>query len=360
MSRHDRPERPGKPRQRGRGASSNPPSRYLDRTAEPVEDGWLPDEPPPPATTVSVERSRSAITWNDSPDIPFDRSVNPYRGCEHGCIYCYARPSHAWLDLSPGLDFETRLYQRPDLPERLRAELAARSYRPAPIAIGSVTDAYQPIERELGLTRRIIELLIECRHPFSIVTKSALVERDLDLLAPAAEAGIVQVAVSLTTLQPDLARRMEPRAASPARRLRTLEALSRRGVPVWVMMAPIVPVLTDHEIERLLAAAREAGALSADSVLLRLPREVSPLFRQWLSESYPDAFDHVMNRLREARAGRDNDGRFGDRMSGTGVYAELLAQRFRLACRRLGFPGLPGLRSDGFRPPSPHGQLSLF
>ncbi len=312
-------------------------------------------------TSLGIDRARSAISWNDSPDIPFDRAVNPYRGCEHGCIYCYARPSHAWLDLSPGLDFESRLFYKPDLPRLLREELAAGSYRPAPMTVGSITDVYQPVESEQGLTRRVVELLVECRHPFVIVTKSALVERDLDLIGEAAEAGIVQVAITITTLDPELARRMEPRAATPGRRLRTLERLSRHGVPTRVMVAPIVPVLTDHELERLLAAGREAGATGACYVLLRLPKEVSPLFRQWLTEVAPGAFDHVMNRLREAHGGRDYDSRFGHRMRGSGVYADLIAQRFRLACRRLALADRPhSLRLDLFRPPTRSGQLSLL
>ena len=346
---------------KGRGASANVANRYHAEIRETVEDGWTRDETSAPQTSLAVDHARSALSWNDSPDIPFDRSVNPYRGCEHGCIYCYARPSHAWLDLSPGLDFESRLFFKPDLPERLREELMAPSYRPAPIAIGSNTDAYQPAEREQRLTRRVIELLLECGHPFAVITKSALIERDLDLIGAAAEAGIAHVAISLTTLQPELARRMEPRAASPSRRLRVMETLASRGIPVRVMVAPIVPVLTDHELEGLLRAGREAGASAACYILLRLPREVSPLFQQWLREAAPDSVDHVMNRLREARGDADYDSRFGTRMTGTGVYADLLAQRFRLACRRLSLATTPAnLRCDLFRPAALHGQLSLF
>ncbi|NEX20828.1 PA0069 family radical SAM protein [Thiorhodococcus mannitoliphagus] len=348
-------------RPKGRGATGNVPNRYHERTTERCDDGWHQEDLPPLRTSLGVDRARSAISWNDSPDIPFDRSVNPYRGCEHGCIYCYARPSHAWLDLSPGLDFESRLFYKPDLPERLREALSAKSYKPAPMAIGSITDAYQPIEREQGLTRQIIEILCESRHPFAVITKSALIERDLDLIGAAAQAGIAQVAVSLTTLQPALARQMEPRAATPIRRLKVIERLAERGIPVRLMVAPIVPVLTDHELETLMRAGREAGASAACYVLLRLPRELSSLFRQWLQEVAPDSFDHVMNRLREAHGDHDYDSEFGHRMTGTGVYADLLAQRFDLACRRLGLQhGIPDLRSDRFDAAALHGQLSLF
>ncbi|NEV64860.1 PA0069 family radical SAM protein [Thiorhodococcus minor] len=352
---------PSREQPKGRGALGNCPNRYHAEHTERLDDGWHQEEPPPLRTSLGVDHARSAISWNDSPDIPFDRSINPYRGCEHGCIYCYARPSHAWLDLSPGLDFERRLFYKPDLPERLREALSAKSYKPAPMAIGSITDAYQPVEREQRLTRRVIEILCECRHPFTVITKSALIERDLDLIGDAAQMGIAQVAVSLTTLQPDLARRMEPRAATPQRRLAMIERLSAQGIQVRLMVAPILPVLTDHELETLMRAGRDAGASAACYVLLRLPREVSPLFRQWLREVAPDSFDHVMNRLREAHGDRDYDSQFGRRMTGTGVYANLLAQRFDLACRRLGLAhGAPDLRTDLFDAAALHGQLSLF
>ncbi|EXJ13334.1 PA0069 family radical SAM protein [Imhoffiella purpurea] len=349
-----------KPRPWGRGALGNPGSRYLSHATESVDDGWHRDDPPPLRTSLSVEHARSALSWNDSPDVPFDRSLNPYRGCEHGCIYCYARPYHARVDLSPGLDFESRLFHKPDLPERLRDELGARSYRPAPVAIGTATDAYQPVERELELTRRTIEVLLECRHPFSIITKSALIERDADLIGAAAEQGLAQVVFSLTTLQTKLARTMEPRAASPARRLEAMARLAEHGIPVGIMVAPIVPVLTDHELERLMAAGRVAGARSACYSLLRLPGEVSGLFSEWLKTMEPDAYDHVMNRLREAHGGLDRDERFGTRMRGAGVYADLMSQRFALAARRLGLGPAAPLRCDLFRPPGRHGQLSLF
>lgn len=346
--------------EKGRAASSNPDNRYIARTKLPVDDGWQQDERLPLKTTVQTDNSRRAITFNDSPDIPFDRSINPYRGCEHGCIYCYARPTHAWLDLSPGLDFESRLFARPDLPELLRAELAAPGYSAAPLAIGGITDGYQPIERELGITRRALEVLAEARHPILLITKSALIERDTDLLARMAAERLVEVAVSLTTLDRNLARTMEPRAAAPQRRLRTIRTLSAAGIPVRVMLAPIVPVLTESEIEALLEAAHDAGASTAGYVLLRLPSEVSPLFRTWLDEHHPHAAARVMNHVRDTRGGRDNDSHFGRRMSGSGAYADLIRQRFSLTARRLGFGADTALRSDLFTAPSRQGQLELF
>ncbi len=303
---------------------------------------------------------RRAIGYNQSPDVPFDRSINPYRGCEHGCIYCFARPSHAWLDLSPGLDFETRLFHKPEAPERLRDELARPGYTPAPLALGINTDAYQPIEKQLGLTRRLLDLLHETRHPVHIVTKSALIERDLERLAGMAAQGLAACAVSLTSLDKTLTRRMEPRAAAPARRLKTIRRLSEAGVPVTVMVAPLIPALTDHELEDLLAAAREAGARSASMVLLRLPHEVAGLFEEWLRAHYPDRSDSVLNRLRDCHQGRLYDSRFGQRMQGSGAYAQLLARRFELARKRLAYQPPATLRSDLFRPPlAGHGQLPL-
>ncbi len=354
---HDKPLR-------GRGALGNPDNRYETLAREYVDDGWgsLEARPDRLPTELHVERARSVITFNDSPDVPFDRSVNPYRGCEHGCIYCFARPAHAWLGWSPGLDFETRLTWKPDAPERLRRELGRPGYRCAPLALGINTDAYQPVERRLRLTRRLLEVLAECGHPVSIVTKSALVERDIDLLLPMAEAGRVSVTVSLTTLDAGLARRMEPRAAAPHRRLETIRRLGEAGIPVAVLVAPVIPVLTDGELETLLAAAREAGARDAGHVLLRLPREVAPLFEEWLATHEPGRAGHVLARLRDCRGGALYDSRFGARMTGTGPYAGLIAQRFRLARRRLGFPGLPALDCGGFRPPrAEHDrQLDLF
>lgn len=343
---------------RGRGASDNPENRYHQTRTEPFDDGWGEAPPERLRTRVAVDHARTAISYNDSPDIPFDRSVNPYRGCEHGCIYCYARPTHAWLDLSPGLDFESRLFARPDLPGQLLDELGVRGYRPAPLALGAITDAYQPIERDWGITRRVLEVLTEARHPTTIVTKSALVERDLDLLGELAHNGLVEVAVSLTTLDRSLARSLEPRAAAPQRRLQVIGRLSAAGIPVRAMIAPVIPVLNEPEIEDLLAAARGAGATSADYVLLRLPLEVAPLFRDWLDRYHPDAGRRVMSHVRDMRGGRDNDSRFGHRLSGSGAYADLIRQRFALAARRLGFGDGPTLRCDLFRAPNP--TLSLF
>jgi DNA repair photolyase len=346
--------------QRGRGATANPPSRYAVEQREPWDDGWHQDPLPPLRTEVADDASRRVISWNDSPDIPFDRSVNPYRGCEHGCVYCYARPGHAWLGLSPGLDFETRLFAKRDAAARLSDELAAPSYRCAPLALGAVTDAYQPVERSRRIARSVLELLCELRHPVTIVTKSALVARDIDLLGELARHDLVQVHLSVTTLRPELARRLEPRAASPQRRLETIAQLRAAGIPVGVLVAPVIPVLTDPELEQILGAAREAGALAAGYVLLRLPLEVAGLFRGWLDEHAPGQADHVMARVRDTRGGADNDPRFGRRMVGEGLFAGLIAQRFRLASRRLGYGELPPLRADLFRRPGRGGQFSLF
>lgn len=351
------------PRQvhKGRGATLSPSNRYSALSREDVDDGWgsldLPVDAP--RTTLSIDTSRRVITYNDSPDVGFDRSINPYRGCEHGCTYCFARPTHAWLGLSPGLDFETKLFYKPDAPALLRQELAARNYRCAPIAVGINTDGYQPSERKLGLTRAILEVLLETGHPFSIVTKSALIERDIDLIGAAAARGLAEVALSITTLDAALARRMEPRAASPARRLETVRALSTAGVPVTVMVAPLIPVLTDHELETLLTEACAAGAQNAGYVLLRLPHELKEMFRDWLAQHEPLKAEHVMNRLRDCRGGEDYDARFGARMRGTGVFAELLRKRFRLAYAKLGFADTPPLDCSQFRAPD-EGQLPLF
>jgi DNA repair photolyase len=353
----------GTGRWRGRGAPSNPANRYDQHHYEPFDDGWEDPDPQPAGivTSLTPDTSRSIIARNDSPDLPFDRSINPYRGCEHGCVYCYARPSHAWLGLSPGLDFESRLFYKPHAAELLRRELARPGYRPAPIALGANTDAWQPAERRLGLTRALLKVLSEHRHPLTLVTKSALIERDLDLLTELAETGLVHARISLTTLDRDLARRMEPRAATPARRLETLRRLVEAGIPSGVMVAPVIPVLTDAELETLLGAARDAGALEADYVLLRLPFEVEPLFGEWLDTHVPAMAKRVLSQLRDSRGGRLNDPRFGSRMRGQGPYAELIGRRFHLAHRRLGFPGLPELDGSAFRPLKAHGrQLSLF
>jgi DNA repair photolyase len=347
---------------KGRGATLNPANRYSDHVREDVDDGWgglRETLAQAPATTLSVDTSRKVITYNDSPDVGFDRSINPYRGCEHGCAYCFARPTHAWLGLSPGLDFETRLFYKPQAAEQLRHELVARDYRCAPVAVGINTDAYQPCERKLGLTRAILEVLLESRHPFSIVTKSALIERDIDLIARAARDRQAGVCISLTTLDAPLARRLEPRATTPQRRLETIRALSGAGIPVTVLVAPLIPVLTDGELETILGMARSSGACAAGYILLRLPHELKQLFRDWLETHEPGKAAHVMNRLRDCRDGRDYDARFGTRMRGTGPYAGLLQQRFRQACRRLGLADAPALDCSRFRPPAP-GQLHLF
>ena len=347
---------------RGRGAGHNPGNRYHRQQTEPFDDGWDQEPATRLRTRVENDHSRKAISYNQSPDIPFDRSVNPYRGCEHGCVYCYARPTHAWLDLSPGLDFESRLFARPDLPDLLRNELAAPAYRPAPLAVGAITDAYQPIERERQITRRVIGILNQTRHPTLIITKSSLVERDLDLLSELAADGLVEVAVSLTTLHARLARSLEPRAAAPQRRLRTIETLSAAGIPVRAMLAPLIPVLNEAEIEDLLQAAYDVGARSASYALLRLPLEVAPLFRDWLQHHHPDAASRVMGHVQDIRNGRDNDSRFGHRFSGNGHYADLIAQRFSLKTRRLGLSQPPPLNSHFFRAPAGGDtpQLNLF
>ena len=358
-SRHIPPER-----RRGRGAASNDTGRFEGQDRVAVADGWPGDdsELPPVRTEVRLERPRSVITRNTSPDIPFDRSINPYRGCEHGCIYCFARPSHAFLNLSPGLDFETRLIARPGAGAVLERELRARSYRPAVMAIGTNTDPYQPIERRYRVMREVLEVLSAFGHPVGIVTKGSGVERDIDLLAAMAAKGLAHVGVSVTTLDRDLARAMEPRVPTPERRLQTVRRLAEAGIPVRLMVAPVVPGLTDPEIEAILAAGADAGASSASWVMLRLPLEVSPLFRDWLAEHYPNRFNRVMSKLREMHGGQDYSADWGKRMRGEGVHATLIAQRFRLAARRLGLDApLPPLRTDLFRPPPRAGdQLSLF
>ena len=364
---------------KGRGALSNATGRFEQVTREDFDDGWdvpretgpdgddegvrIRDEPPPPKlrTTLTPDATRRVISYNDSPDLPFDRSINPYRGCEHGCIYCYARPSHAYLGFSPGLDFETRLVFKPDAAALLRAELAKPGYACAPIALGSNTDPYQPVERDLGITRAVLEVLADCGHPVMIVTKSARVERDIDILGAMAEANRCSVAVSVTTLDRDLARRMEPRASAPHRRLETIRRLTAAGIPTGVMAAPMIPFLNDSELEAILEHAREAGALGASYTMLRLPLEIADLFREWLAEHYPERAGRVMERVRDSRGGKDYDSTFGQRMRGTGPVAELLAKRFRLAVKRLGFPGFRALDSSGFVAPArAHGQLALF
>jgi len=348
-------------RRRGRGACSNRAGRF-DPGRVPADDGWgSAGDEGAVRREVTLDASRKVIARNESPDVPFDRSINPYRGCEHGCVYCFARPTHAYLGLSPGLDFETRILVKPDAAARLERELGARSYRCAPIAMGTNTDPYQPIERERRVTREVLEVLSAWRHPVTIVTKGSSVTRDLDLLGEMGRAGLARVSVSLTTLDSRLSRRMEPRAASPEARLRAIAALAKAGVPTGAMIAPIVPALTDHEIETLLEAAARAGAQRADYVLLRLPGEVKTLWQEWLEAEFPDRAARVMGRVRELRGGRENDPRFGARMRGEGVWAELIARRFRTAAGRLGLRReLPALRTDLFRRPERAGdQLAL-
>lgn len=346
----------------GRGALSNPQPRYLRNGSERVDDGWYQEETPESiATTVRPEQARSIITRNDSPDILFDQSINPYRGCEHGCGYCYARPAHAYVDLSPGIDFETRIFYKQDAAALLEQELAKRSYVVKPITIGANTDPYQPVERRLRVTRSLLEVLERTRHPVSIVTKGSLILRDLDLLASLARDRLVSVAISITTLDPDLKRILDPRAAAPAARLRVVRELTAAGVPTSVLAAPMIPAINDSELERIIAAAAAAGAVSAGYVLLRLPHELKLLVRQWLDEHFPDRAEHVMSLVRGTREGRENDPCFGSRMRGTGAWAQLLHDRFTLACKRHGLPERreQPLSCAHFRPPGLGGQLTL-
>ncbi|MFB2531865.1 PA0069 family radical SAM protein [Paracoccus sp. p4-l81] len=349
-------------RLKARGAAANPDGRFERERRAAEHDGWdIPEDARLLRTEITLENPRRIITRNDSPDVPFDRSINPYRGCEHGCIYCFARPSHSYLGLSPGLDFETRLTAKPQAAERLAAELRAPSYKVAVMAMGTNTDPYQPIERDQAITRRILTVLSDFNHPVAMVTRGATILRDLDLWASLASRGLATVGVSITTLDADLARALEPRAPSPATRLRMIRDLAGAGVPVRVMAAPMIPVLTAHELEAILTAAREAGATAASTIPIRLPHEVAPLFRDWLARHRPGMADHVMTRINAIRGGRDNDPRFGSRMRGEGVEADLMRARFQIAARRLGFPGHAPLRTDLFRvPPMPGDQLDLF
>lgn len=347
---------------KGRASLRNAPGRFeLDR--EDLDDGWhqdpIPDAIP---TDIRIEQARSVISFNRSPDLPFDRSINPYRGCEHGCIYCFARPSHAYLGLSPGLDFETRLIARSNAAEVLRQELSKPRYKVATLALGTNTDPYQPCERDLGVTRACLEVLRDFNHPIAVVTKGSLIERDLDILSEMAAKGLARVGISVTTLDPDLSRRMEPRAPTPARRLAIINRLAEAGVPVRIMTSPIVPGLTDHELEALLAAGAEAGADAASWIMLRLPREVSQLWQDWLAEHEPGRAAKVMARLREMHGGRDYDPRWGARMRGEGEYAEMIGRRFKMACKRMGLAQRSSdLRQDLFQvPPQAGDQLRLF
>jgi len=344
--------------ERGRGARVNPGARFDQHSTAFVDDGWETlAEPQKLHTEIFTENPKSIITRNDSPDISFDRSINPYRGCEHGCVYCYARPSHAYMGLSPGLDFESKLFVKPNAAALLREEFTATNYQPATIALGANTDPYQPIERDYRITRQVIEVLQEFNHPFGIVTKSASVLRDLDILQPMAGKGLVKVAISVTTLDADLARRMEPRASTPMKRLSALEILSKAGIPTVVMMGPIIPGLNDSEIENVLKAARNAGVKEAGYTMLRLPLEVKEIFKDWLEKEYPDRAAKVMSLVRSVRGGKENDPNFGTRMAGQGPYAWTIGRRFQLAAQRLGLNvNRVKLRTDLFEKPIQKGQ----
>jgi DNA repair photolyase len=350
-------------RRRGRGSLSNATGRYEPQARVAFDDGWQGLEDLPPfKTTVTADSTRKIITRNDSPDISFDRSINPYRGCEHGCVYCFARPTHAYLGLSPGLDFESKLFMKPNAPELLERELSAPGYVPKVIAIGTNTDPYQPIERRYKIMRRILEVLDSAGHPVGIVTKSALVLRDLDILARMAKRDLVKVALSVTTLDAKLARTMEPRAATPPRRLDTLRQLVKAGVPATVMVAPVIPALNDDEIERILEAVAAAGVRHAGYVLLRLPLEVRDLFREWLMTNFPDRYRHVFKLIRDMRGGKDYDSTFGQRQTGTGPIAWMIGRRFEVACEKLGLNvAKHKITIEHFRPPRPGAkQLDLF
>jgi DNA repair photolyase len=349
---------------RGRGAVSNAAGRFETLTGEAFDDGWTGDDeaPAPLRTTMTAEKARVIITRNDSPDVGFDRSINPYRGCEHGCIYCYARPAHAYMGLSPGLDFESKLFFKPEAARLLERELSKPNYQPGVIHIGGNTDPYQPQERRLRVTRQVLEVLLRFRHPASIITKSALIARDLDILGPMGEAGLIRAAVSITTVDRKLARAMEPRAATPEKRLGAVRALTAAGVPTAVMFAPVIPGLNDHELEAVLERAAEAGAATAGYVVLRLPLEIKDLFREWLVANRPDRAERVMSLVRQMRGGRDYDPQWGKRMKGEGPIAELIGQRFRIARRRFGLDRtMPPLDVGQFRvPPKAGDQMDLF
>ncbi len=349
---------------KGRGATSNLAGRFVDQVSSRESDGWETLlEPQERIETVAIEeKAKSIIATNNSPDIPFTQSINAYRGCEHGCVYCYARPAHAYMDLSPGLDFETRLFYKPNAVELLESALRKKSYRCSPIAMGTNTDPYQPLEKDKQITRRILETLQRYRHPVTLVTKSQLILRDLPILAEMARDNLVHVGISVTTLDHELKRRLEPRTAGPAARLRTIEALANAGIPAAVMAAPMIPALNDSELEQILTQAHGAGAIHAAYILLRLPYEVAPLFRQWLAEHYPERAQHVMSLVQQSRGGKDNQTEFGQRQRGTGVFAQLLQQRFRITCRKLGLNARKlDLDCSQFTlPPQSGDQQSLF
>jgi DNA repair photolyase len=349
---------------KGRGALSNPPVRFESNSVEKADDGWYQEaEGDALPEIVLPDSAKTVITTNSSPDVGFDQSINPYRGCSHGCIYCFARPTHAYLGLSPGLDFETKLFYKDNAVELLRAELSKRSYVCKPIALGINTDGWQPLEKRLQISRSVLAVLAECRHPVTIVTKSALIMRDLDLLQSLAQDQLVSVTLSITSLDSNIKRTLEPRTASPQARLKVIEQLSAAGIPVGVLVAPVIPALTDHELEQILEAASAAGATSAGYVLLRLPLEIKTLFREWLTEHYPDRAAHVMSLINQSRGGKDYQSEFGTRMVGTGVFAQLLSKRFEIAKRKFALDDSKerhDLRTDLFRPPSSHlPQMSL-
>jgi DNA repair photolyase len=347
----------------GRGSITNPANRYHSDHNQAIDDGWDLDDEPAPAlkTTVTTDNSKTIINRVKSPDLPFDRTINPYRGCEHGCIYCYARPSHAYLDLSPGLDFESRLIAKPHAADLLRKELNKPRYQCQPIALGTNTDPYQPIDKEWQITRQILEVLREYKHPVSIVTKASLIERDLDILTDMAKQNLVLVFISISSLDRSLTRAMEPRAAAPQRRLKTIQTLTEAGIPVGVLVAPIIPFLNDAEMETVLTSCQQAGAISADYVMLRLPQEVEILFQEWLQIHYPQKANRILQRIRDLRSGKLNDSTFGQRMRGQGQYADLIAQRFRLACKRLRLnKSSHQLDSTQFKPPHMPEQMELF
>jgi len=366
--------------EKGRGAVSNLQGRFEVNARECFEDGWSSEEEEAASRTKTIivhEQAKSILTRNASPDIPFGLSLNPYRGCEHGCIYCFARPTHSYLELSPGMDFETRLFAKVNAADLLRQELARPSYQPEPIALGVITDAYQPCERDLQITRRVLEVLAECHHPVGLISKSSLIERDIDLLAPMAARRLAGAAVTLTTLDPEIARTLEPRAAAPARRLRTIRTLAQAGIPVSVSIAPVIPFITEPDLERIVEAAFDAGAYSAHYIVLRLPWEVSPLFQEWLQAHFPDRAQRVMNRIRDMRGGKDYDSDFSSRMKGEGVWADLIRQRFEKAVARYGVQGqnrfkaldvtqfrrpqfVPPAKPSGRRNGLGSGQLDLF
>ncbi|MBC6413915.1 MAG: PA0069 family radical SAM protein [Chromatiales bacterium] len=354
---------------RGRGALSQPAARFAKTHSEAVVDDWRADEvncqegadAVLPPTVLHPAPIRSLINYNNSPDITFDRTINPYRGCEHGCIYCFARPSHSYLDLSAGLDFETQIYYKPDAAAVLTGELSKKSYRCRPIVLGANTDAYQPAEKKLKLSRAILEILHQSRHPVSLITKSTLIRRDLDLLSEMAKQRLVDVWISVTTIDRELSRRLEPRTSIPDERLKTIKALADAGVPTGVIAAPMIPVLNDHQLEKILAAARNAGAKHAGYILLRLPHELQTLFKEWLQQHYPDRMQHILNRLRDSHGGELYQSSFKTRMKGRGWYADMLAKRFKVAYRRLGFTARSQLDCSQFQPPlADSAQLTLF